>query len=92
VDKNFSKSKVAAARKLQASVHENYRVFITTSKEIASMNFYFMVLLLFMIQTCEHIYTDLEMDMLELRNHLTAVNATLQGLQQATFNFDSTQY
>jgi len=36
VNKTFARHKDAAARKLQVSVHENYRVFITTSKEIAS--------------------------------------------------------
>lgn len=65
--RTFTRSKEEAARRLQESVHDNYRTFITTSKEIAN----------------------LEVDMLELRNHLTEVNASIKGLQQISFNFDS---
>eukprot|EP01122_Echinamoeba_exundans_P014955 TRINITY_DN690_c0_g2_i1.p1 TRINITY_DN690_c0_g2~~TRINITY_DN690_c0_g2_i1.p1 ORF type:complete len:932 (+),score=179.78 TRINITY_DN690_c0_g2_i1:156-2798(+) len=64
--RTFTRSKEEAARRLQESVHDNYRTFITTSKEISN----------------------LEVDMLELRNHLTEVNAAIKGLQQITFNFD----
>jgi hypothetical protein len=68
--RTFTRSKEEAARRLQESVHDNYRTFITTSREISN----------------------LEVDMLELRNHLTEVNASIKGLQQITFNFDSSSF
>lgn len=57
-------SRDLAARRLQESVHHNYPLFISTSKEISN----------------------LEVDMLELRNHLTEVNAMIRGLQNVSLN------
>lgn len=55
-------SRDLAAKRLQESVHHNYPLFISTSKEISN----------------------LEVDMLELRNHLTEVNAVIKGLQNVS--------
>lgn len=57
-------SRELAARRLQESVHHNYPLFISTSKEISN----------------------LEVDMLELRNHLTEVNAVIKGLQNVSLH------
>jgi uncharacterized protein YqiB (DUF1249 family) len=57
-------SRDLAAKRLQESVHHNYPLFISTSKEISN----------------------LEVDMLELRNHLTEVNAVIKGLQNVSLH------
>lgn len=60
-------SRELAARRLQESVHHNYPLFISTSKEISN----------------------LEVDMLELRNHLTEVNAVIKSLQNVSLHVNA---
>jgi hypothetical protein len=64
VESRLLASRDLAAKRLQESVHHNYPLFISTSKEISN----------------------LEVDMLELRNHLTEVNAVIKGLQNVALN------
>lgn len=61
---NLLMSKELASNRLQESVHKNYPIFISTSKEISN----------------------LEVDMLELKNNLSEVNAVIKGMQQVEFN------